>query len=157
MSCCWAHIILWWDHERHLAKSEFPKFPDEYISSSFIVNATFNNFQIIFFSKLDCIYFLDGLNLQIRPQEPAGRTLSAWKQYRPLWRRLYQHGWTACTRYSSSSFLQSLTVKIFSAALQLVTENQQPSLFLPLFSSNTMYIRTHTLLDFWPEKDPSVS
>ena len=28
MSCCWVHIILWWDHERRLAKSGFPKFPD---------------------------------------------------------------------------------------------------------------------------------
>ena len=28
MSCCWHSIILWLDHECHLAKSEFPKFPD---------------------------------------------------------------------------------------------------------------------------------
>ena len=41
-----------------------------------------------------------------------------------------QHGWTACTWYSLNSFLQSSTVKIFSAVLQLATENQQPLQFL---------------------------
>ena len=65
--------------------------------------------------------------------------------------------WTvACTWYSSNSSLQSSMVKIFSAALQLETENQQPSLFLALFS-NTMCIWIHAPLDFQPEKDPLMS
>jgi len=103
-------------------------------------------FWTSFLIKLNLIYFLNALNLWIWPQEPAGRTLLAWKPYIPLWRRLYQHGRTVCTRYSSNSFLRSLMVKTYYAALQLATENQQPSLFLDLFSSNTMHIRMHTLL-----------
>ena len=37
----------------------------------------------------------------------AGRALSAWKLYRSLWRRLFQHGWMACSQYSSNLFWQS--------------------------------------------------
>jgi len=110
-------------------------------------------FRTSFLIKLNLIYFLNALNLWIWPQEPAGRTLSAWKPYIPSWRRLYQHGQTVCTRYSSNLFLRSLMVKTYYAALQLAMENQQPSLFLDLFSSNTMHIQTRTLLDCLPEKD----
>ena len=50
-----------------------------------------HDIQQLFFLKLDLIYFLNVLNLQIWLLEPAGRTLSAWKLYRPSWRTLYWH------------------------------------------------------------------
>ena len=89
----------------------------QYISSSFIVDMTFNDFQTLLFLKLDWVYFLDGLNLQIWPQEPAGRTLSALKLYRSSWRKLYQHGWMACTQYSSNLFLHPVQLELVSAVL----------------------------------------
>jgi len=131
LKCLVASIYLWFLHCRH---------DIQWFRTSFLI-------------KLSLIYFLNALNLWIWPQEPTGRTLSAWKPYIPSWRRLYQHGWMVYTWYSSNSFLRSLMVKTYYAALQLVTENQQPSLFLDLFSSNTMHIRMHTLLDCLPEKD----
>ena len=131
----------------------------QYIYNSFIVNTTFNDFRAV--NSYNLIYFTSWMNWThmhpcIWPQEPAGRTLSAWRPYKPLWGWLYQHGGMGCTQYSSNLFLQSLMVKIYFAALQLVTENQQPLLFLVSFLPNTMHIQMHTLPDFLPKKDLSV-